>query len=60
MSYQSVVQRLGRQWLQWRLTSERRADFYELLGNFISDGLPLFEALGKVCVNRAPMSISRS
>ncbi len=48
MSYQSVVQRLGRQWLQWRLTSERRADFYELLGNFISDGLPLFEALEEI------------
>jgi len=31
-----------------RLSSQRRSDFYELLGNFVADGLPLFEALSEL------------
>ncbi|WP_027015214.1 type II secretion system F family protein [Comamonas composti] len=36
---------LARLWQRLRRTSEHRADFYELLGHFVTDGLPLFEAL---------------
>jgi len=48
MTLQEIRQWLGQRWLQLRLTSERRADFYELLGHFVSDGLPLFVALGEI------------
>jgi len=41
-------ERLERGWQRLRLNSERRSDFYELLGNFVADGLPLFEALTEI------------
>jgi len=31
-----------------RLNSQRRSDFYELLGNFVADGLPLYDALSAI------------
>jgi len=31
-----------------RINSQRRSDFYELLGNFVADGLPLFDALSAI------------
>lgn len=35
-------------WLRLRINSQRRGDFYELLGHFVADGLPLFEALTEI------------
>jgi len=41
-------QRAERGWQRLRINSEKRSDFYELLGNFVADGLPLFEALSEI------------
>jgi len=36
-------------WLdRWRQTGTHRAEFYELLGGFVADGIPLFNALTEI------------
>jgi len=55
----SIFERLGTRLKQWerkatqisqrlRINSQRRSDFYELLGNFVADGLPIFDALSEI------------
>jgi len=35
---------------RWRQTATHRADFYDLLGGFVADGIPLFTALSEIDV----------
>lgn len=44
----ALWQRLHEAGQRLRLNSQRRTDFYELLGHFVHDGLPLFEALSEI------------